>query len=753
MKPRLTILVSLLLTRGGSGFSVPPAFSHDELNDMNQRLLSLESQGVGMLKDFFEPHLSSFSVQPGASRLSITSTCYALQAMLSAQTSYETFLAFDTRIKQLDEKSDRTATAYDILQALLHSEWREEDMFQVPLLLYTILKMDPDRHVFSDLDEQTSARVRQLVSAVLRGRPRRRNGLEQQYSDYLIYQTVLCYSELNDQTDQPIDWSQEEEESKSEEADSADAGREIGVGGLPSTSLPDGSAAQVSLALARCAESSWMQVCKQLALRGAGDTTTFDAMRLAYSLLTYVMASNSLSSTAGRELVRGQGPAPGTMLQPANSRIVVAALAGFFQEQNQSGMWNKGQPIYSSFRRTGRNVGNAYIFAVDTVASLCHHLPAKLFRPHLNELRRTLEWIESNKVTEIQPDYCDPESGQCYGKALTGWASPHLSPGDGPQAWSTAQTLECVSRISKVVSDIMHNDVLNEFGGKSNASNGPNSADWNRLLDSDLGSCGTSSCRTLKDVLEERMVLPRTQDSSINAAYSAILFGPPGTAKSTICESLAKRIGWDFLVIDTSVFLADGLTNVASRIQYVFRRLQSLQNCLILFDEIEEFCLDRESAGMESRMLTTAMLTAINDLRRAQSSIFFLATNRLRALDAAITRPGRFDMQLFVGTPNREARLILLEQKLANVAVDREVKERAIQHYNEFLTGRWDDSAKFMNYLEGSQFAAACAQLVSQGIELTEDRLRALLDQQAAVMTVRGTVRDEYLASMDLSRL
>lgn len=107
-------------------------------------------------------------------------------------------------------------------------------------------------------------------------------------------------------------------------------------------------------------------------------------------------------------------------------------------------------------------------------------------------------------------------------------------------------------------------------------------------------------------------------------------------------------MGWDFVVIDTAAFLADGLTNVAARIRYVFQRLQALNECVILFDEIEEFCLDRETPGigMESRMLTTAMLTAINDLRRKQRSVFFLATNRLRAFDSAITRPGRFDLQV-----------------------------------------------------------------------------------------------------------
>jgi SpoVK/Ycf46/Vps4 family AAA+-type ATPase len=214
-------------------------------------------------------------------------------------------------------------------------------------------------------------------------------------------------------------------------------------------------------------------------------------------------------------------------------------------------------------------------------------------------------------------------------------------------------------------------------------------------------------------------------------------------------------MGWDFVVIDTAAFLADGLTNVASRINYVFARLQQLSECVILFDEIEEFCLDRETPGlgMESRMLTTAMLTAINDLRRGKKSIFFLATNRLRAFDSAITRPGRFDMQLFVGTPNLESRVIQFRQKLAGVAVGEEAKQTAIENYRTYLASVWTEDSMFMNYLEGIQFATVCANLVGSGSELKEEDMGRFLRQQAAVMTVRGSVRDEYTSSMNMSRL
>ena len=180
----------------------------------------------------------------------------------------------------------------------------------------------------------------------------------------------------------------------------------------------------------------------------------------------------------------------------------------------------------------------------------------------------------------------------------------------------------------------------------------------------------------------------------------------------------------------------------------------ALSKCVILFDEIEEFALDRETPGisMESRMLTTAMLTAINDLRRNRQSVFFVATNRLRAFDSAITRPGRFDMQLFVGTPNLEARVSQFTEKLSGVVND-ERRDRAIEAFRTFLKSVWSKDVMFMNYLEGMQFASACADVVTAGNELYAKEMSEILKKQAAVMTVRGSARDEYISSMELSRL
>ena len=561
------------------GFSAQH-WSHTAMKDFADRLTQLEQSTVPeSLQSFYEPQLKSFSVQPGAERFSITSTCYALQAMLATENPsiYEAFV-LDPKIRSMDDKA-RTPVR-DILRELLASDWRTDDLFQVPLLLYTMLKVDVGRDLVGGVDEQTAARIRSLLQSVFLARPRRRDGMRQAYSDYILFQCAQVYAEIYDGTvvAPPDDtWSENDRGGFTNDFDQSSA-----VAGFPSQAVPDGAPSSIALALNRCAETSYNTLCRQLALRAAG--AEFDVMSLTYALLSDVVTTNKLSNTAGREVVPGQGPSGGTKIRPVNRKLVIAGLAAFMEEQGPDGMWEKGEPIYRSFRRK-RNIGNAFIFAVDTVSSLLEHLPAEDFRPHLAKLYKLLEWIEFHHAVEILPEFCDPETGQCYGKAIMGWTSPHLNADSGPQAWSTAQTSACISRMKTTIETLMHNDVLDEFRGLRLSQKGQNGASWDRLLDTDLGKCGMERVCTLKEVLEERMIAPRLNNEDIlNESYSAVLFGPPGSAKTTIGQSLAEKIGYDFLTIDTSEFLADGLTCVAARIRYVFSRLQALRRCVILFD-------------------------------------------------------------------------------------------------------------------------------------------------------------------------
>jgi len=216
---------------------------------------------------------------------------------------------------------------------------------------------------------------------------------------------------------------------------------------------------------------------------------------------------------------------------------------------------------------------------------------------------------------------------------------------------------------------------------------------------------------------------------------------------------MACYLGWNFVTIDTACFLADGLENVAARMVYIFERLKALERTIILFDEIEEFCLDRENINlsMESRMLTTAMLTQLNDLRRQQSSIFIVATNRLRSFDAAVTRPGRFDMLIFVGTPNLESRIKRLTSKLSLTRLSLDERENVRKMVHDFIEKEWN-VIRFFTYAENEVMINTIIDTLNNQ-KLDKNILSDIVHKISRTSTIQGTIQDEYKASEILSRL
>lgn len=515
----LVLLLACLL-HGAVGTS-----SFDEMQQLIKRCDALEASAPDILLGFFDERRKSFSAKPGKSKkICVTSTCYGLLTLALTSKVYDEITSHRTE----DEESDDDSSAADsalpfrpILRTLLNAEVREDDAFQVPLLMYTILMSDLDRSLIHSCDEATLAKIKRLIDFILESRPLRRQGSAQQNSDYISYQICKVLALMQETTVIPSPTAKKQGPSN--------------VGGLPEEALPENAASRVFWALLRCSEVGYNELCRQIAYRTAGDSNSFDVIRLAYSLLTYFRSTSCLSRFAGKELIAGEGPSPETRVAPLNRRLINAALAAFFEEQSSNGLWEKGQPIYKSFAKgKGRNMGNAFVFPVNTVGSLLCSLPAEDFRPHLGHLENTLAWIETHQCVEMVSDYTD-EFGQCYGRPLLGWSSPHLAPDAGPLAWPTAQVLKCVSWMRETVRQLVHNDVLQEFHGIAYSKNGKQAEGWDRLLDSDLGDPSEEeSCRTIKSVLEERVVIPfanSIDNPSYGAAYSAILFGPPGTAK------------------------------------------------------------------------------------------------------------------------------------------------------------------------------------------------------------------------------
>jgi len=140
-----------------------------------------------------------------------------------------------------------------------------------------------------------------------------------------------------------------------------------------------------------------------------------------------------------------------------------------------------------------------------------------------------------------------------------------------------------------------------------------------------------------------------------------LLYGPPGTGKSKIAEVLAEALGFSLLTVTPSDFITAGGEAVEARAKAIFQVLQEQTDLVVLFDEVDNLLLDRDSKfyreqGDIFKLLTPGMLTKLNGLARRRRVVLIVATNYYERIDRAIKRPGRIDARYLVLPPDQAQR-------------------------------------------------------------------------------------------------
>lgn len=224
-------------------------YGFEEMSKLIKRLDVLEKDGPEMLQAFYDPSLKTFSLNPGDSsnknRVCVSSTCYALLTLSMAE---------HEALSPSSNSNSPPALIRRALKQLMRSNWRDDDLLQVPLLLYTFLKVDSDRSVLRfevAASKEVAKRIANLVMATLKARPHRHAGLKQDHSDYIIYQVSKVAALLQRQ------YLNSSETPGSTQASFTSTPR---LGGLPSKvleHLPQNAASEVYWALLRCAEGMY----------------------------------------------------------------------------------------------------------------------------------------------------------------------------------------------------------------------------------------------------------------------------------------------------------------------------------------------------------------------------------------------------------------------------------------------------------------------------------------------------------------
>jgi cell division protease FtsH len=178
-----------------------------------------------------------------------------------------------------------------------------------------------------------------------------------------------------------------------------------------------------------------------------------------------------------------------------------------------------------------------------------------------------------------------------------------------------------------------------------------------------------------------------------------LLVGPPGTGKTLLARAVAGEAGVPFFALSGSDFVETFVGVGASRVRQVFTAARKHGRAIIFIDEIDAVGKARSSqssgSGNEERENTLNQLLVEMDGFTDSGVIVLAATNRADVLDAALTRPGRFDRRVTVPAPDRTGRTKILGLYAKGRRLDRDVDLVALARRTPGLTGA--DLALLMN--------------------------------------------------------
>ena len=149
-----------------------------------------------------------------------------------------------------------------------------------------------------------------------------------------------------------------------------------------------------------------------------------------------------------------------------------------------------------------------------------------------------------------------------------------------------------------------------------------------------------------------------------------LLVGPPGTGKTLLARAVAGEAKVPFYYISGSDFVELFVGIGASRVRDMFRQAKLNAPCLIFIDEIDAVGRQRGTGlggGHDEREQTlNQLLTEMDGFGANEGIIIIAATNRPDVLDPALLRPGRFDRQVTVSLPDKNAREEILQVHAKN---------------------------------------------------------------------------------------
>ena len=194
----------------------------------------------------------------------------------------------------------------------------------------------------------------------------------------------------------------------------------------------------------------------------------------------------------------------------------------------------------------------------------------------------------------------------------------------------------------------------------------------------------------LKEIVEFLKQPKQFTEMGARIPKGVLLYGKPGTGKTLIAKAIAGEANVPFISMSGSEFIEMFAGLGASRVRKLFDKARKLSPCIVFIDEIDAIGSRRTSnngAETENNQTLNQLLVEMDGFSSEETTIVLAATNRPEMLDKALLRPGRFDRQITIPSPDIVGREEILKIHSKDKKLAPEVSLHSIAEDTAGFTG------------------------------------------------------------------
>lgn len=211
-----------------------------------------------------------------------------------------------------------------------------------------------------------------------------------------------------------------------------------------------------------------------------------------------------------------------------------------------------------------------------------------------------------------------------------------------------------------------------------------------RIAYEDIGGLG-SQVQRIREMIELPLRFPQIFERlGIEPPKGVLLHGPPGTGKTLTARAVANETDAYFTHISGPEIIGKFYGESEARLRRVFEEAEAHAPAIIFIDEIDAIAPKREDMGGEKqveRRVVAQLLALLDGLKSRGQVIVIGATNLPNTLDPALRRPGRFDREILIPIPDKNARYEILQIHTRGMPLTEEVDLKRLAEVTHGFVG------------------------------------------------------------------